>query len=460
MNIYQLNRCSKFLASPYHNEDQRLIKLFAYLQPFYKTDKIPLPDKKVIWKKVQGAKPYTNLQFARLLSDLLKKTESFLAIERMKQQPPDEHYYLLDTYNSMGLAKHFSEPYLHAIHSLDKQPYRDSDFYFHSFRLNVQQNIFLENRKLRTTEKNLIETVRSLDIYYIINKLRYSAAILHYKHFLNLRDESILLPEILANLKERSLDTPVVDIYHHIILTLIEPEEEQHFSRLKKLLYLHTSLLQTDTQKEVFAFTLNYCIRKINKGRADYQAEIFELYKYALQQNLLLDKDSLTPWDFKNIVTIGLRNKEYKWTDAFIEEYILRLPKTEQENAYTFNRARYFFATGKYDKVLQLLQDVDYSDIFYLLDSKITLMKTYYELGEYQSLQSLKESFRILLGRKKLISEQNRINYGNFAAFTMKLFRVEAKNKTKMAALKKAIDGASNIADKAWILEKYKELTP
>jgi hypothetical protein len=267
-----------------------------------------------------------------------------------------------------------------------------------------------------------------------------------------------LLPEILSFLKDKPLDTPVVNIYYNVILTLIEPEEEAHFIRLKELLFTHTALLQINTQKEVFAFALNYCIRKINKGRAEYQAEIFKLYKDALLRDLLLQDGILTPWDFKNIVTIGLRNKDFKWTNSFIEDYIHKLPKKEQDNAYTFNRARYFFATAKYGKVLELLQDVEYSDIFYLLDSKITLMKTYYELGEYQPLLSLKESFRILLRRKKLISEQNQVNYGNFARFAMKLYRADVKNKTQMAALKKVIESTTNVADKAWIMEKYEEI--
>jgi hypothetical protein len=458
MSVYELNRLTKFLASPYHNEDERIVKLYAYLLPFYKNDEAEKLDRMKIWKKIYGSKAFTNLHFARLLSDLLKKVESFLAQERMRSDGPDELYYLLDTYNNRGMAKHFTEPYLHAMKKLKKQPYRDSEYYFHSFRLNVQQNMFLENRKQRTTEKNLVETVRSLDTYYFINKLRYSAAILHYKHFLNISDDSILLPEILALLKEKPMDTPVVNIYQYAILTLIEPEVEEHFVKLKALLFRHAEVLEIETQKEVFAFTLNYCIRKINKGQANYQPEIFALYKDALARGMLLVDGMLTPWDFKNIVTIGLRNKEYKWTDAFIEEYIKKLPKKEQENAYTFNRARHYFATGKYGKVLELLQSVEYNDIFYLLDSKTTLMKTYYELGEYQPLLSLKESFRILLRRKKLISEQNQVNYGNFARMTMKLYRADVKNKTQMAALKKAIEGTSNVADKAWIMEKYQEL--
>jgi hypothetical protein len=456
MTVYELNRFAKFIASPYYNEDERLIRLYSYLLPFYKMGQTP--DRHKTWKKIHPSKPFTNLHFARLLSDLLKKAESFKAVERMRQDGPNELYYLLDSYNDLGMAKHFTEPYSHAVNTLEKQPYRDSDYYFHSFRLNVQQNVFLENRKQRTTEKHLLETVRSLDTYYFINKLRYSAAILHYRQFLNLGDESILLPQILAYLKEKPLDTPVVDIYYHVILTLIEPDEEGHFMHLKELLFTHAAILQTGTQKEVFAFALNYCIRKINKGRPAYQAEIFALYKDALQRDLLLEDNTLTPWDYKNIVTIGLRNKDYKWTNSFIESYIAKLPEKEQDNAYTFNRARHYFATGKYDKVLDLLQDVEYSDIFYLLDSKTTLMKTYYELGEYQPLQSLKESFRILLRRKKLISEQNQANYGNFARYTLKLFRADVKNKTQIATLKKGITGASNIADKAWLLEKLEQL--
>lgn len=66
-------------------------------------------------------------------------------------------------------------------------------------------------------------------------------------------------------------------------------------------------------------------------------------------------------------------------------------------------------------------------------------MKAYYELGEYLPLMSLKESIKILLRRKKLISEQNRINYMNFIRFTMKLYRADVKDQQKILAFKKAI---------------------
>ena len=87
-------------------------------------------------------------------------------------------------------------------------------------------------------------------------------------------------------------------------------------------------------------------------------------------------------------------------------------------------------------------------------------MKTYYELGEYQPLQSLKESFRILLSRKKLISDTQRSVYGNFVRYTLKLFRADVKDKKKIAALKKEIETTQQMADKGWVMEKLNEIGP
>ncbi|MBS1596516.1 MAG: hypothetical protein JST90_19550 [Bacteroidetes bacterium] len=457
MDAHELNRLSRYMASPYHCEDIRLRRFYAYLLPHYKAARPELPDRKKAWRAAHGAKAFSDIQYARLLSDMLKKAESFIAIETMRGEGADESYYMLQYYNKRGLTANFTDPYELALRRLQQYPYRDRDYYFHSFRLHAQHNTFLENKKLRTPEKNLKETIESLDMYYFISKLRYSAAVLHYRQFLGVDEELALLSDILRYLRGRP-PVPVVALYQHIILTLTEPADAAHYTQLKAVLFGQSKALQQDSQREGFAFALNYCIRRINAGDTTWQLELFTLYKEALKHGLMYDQGLLNPWDFKNIVTVALRVKEYKWTATFIERSLVKLRKGEQQNAYSFNMARYYFATGKYDKVLQLLQDVAYTDIFYLLDAKVTLMKTYYELGEYEPLLSLKESFRILLRRKKIISDQHRVNYGNFARLTMKLYRADVKNKVQMAALKKAIDETTNVADRAWILEQYGQL--
>ena len=240
--------------------------------------------------------------------------------------------------------------------------------------------------------------------------------------------------------------------------SLTKPDNQEHYRLLTLLIQMHEQSISQPVLKDVYSFAMVYCISMINYGRTEYQRRLFELYTRALPLGLMLKRGELSAWDYKNIVTVALRVGENKWALGFINNQKIFIPERERQNAYTFNLARYYFFERKFDKVLPLLQDVKYNDIFYQLDSKTTLMKTYFELGEYLTLMALKESFRILLRRKKLISEQNRVNYMNFIRFIVKIYRLDVKDKPKLHALQKAINEATNVADKGWLLEKMAEL--
>ena len=459
MSVYELKRFRKYLCSPLHNEDKTFITLFDIVLPYLDTDSKPVT-RELIGKKLFPKKKLSNLDYARLFTNFARRIEGFMALEQYYSRPVREYTDLLDVLNRRHLGKYFPDMFTYVKKLHHREAKRSGEYYLDTYRIEALHHDYLEAKQERSTNKNLLETLSALDIYYLVTKLRYCAAMLHYQEFLSLQGEIGLIHEILAHCSDGRYDSvPLIKAYYYTVMSLIEPDREEHFELMKDILFAHSDSIATESQQDLFAFAIVYCINKINYGNISYQRKVFELYKQALTKNILYRDGMLSPWDYKNIVTIGLRNKEYKWTDSFIEKYKSQLPKAERENAYTFNRARYYFATAKYDKVLELLQGVEYNDIFYLLDSKTTLMKTYYELGEYQPLQSLKESFRILLRRKKLISELNQVNYGNFARFTMKLFRADVKNKTQMASLKKQIENTPNIADRSWITDKLAEIT-
>ncbi len=462
LNIYELNRFGKFLHSPYFNEDERLIKLFEILSPHFKEQTHDTLRQKKIWKEVYADKKFEQLKFARLFSDLLKKLEEFLVIDKLKQNESRRQRNLLSHLTEKKLGRHYPESAKLARKKLEQTPYRDGEYYLQLFKLESEENNFIESQNQRTTEKNLLQTVEALDIFYMINKLNYLAAILHYKNFLSLEAEVKLFREVMEHLKKNNYGhVPAIEIYHRIVLSLIEPEKEEHFTQLKKLLSENYALFPKSAARNMYAFAINFCIRKINFGKLEYVKELFALYQQMLKAELMFDEErNISQFDYKNIVTVGLRANDYRWTEKFIRDHKNNIPKPDRQNAYTFNLAKLYFYQKKYDKVLPLLQDVVYSDIFYQLDSKTTLMKAYYELGDYLPLMSLKESFRILLRRKKLISEQNRINYMNFIRFTMKLYRADVKDKKKIESLKKQISKATNIADKGWLQEKIEELIP
>ena len=284
---------------------------------------------------------------------------------------------------------------------------------------------------------------------------------LHYKNFLTLKGEVPLLNEILKHLEvTEASNVPAIEIYRCIILSYTVEDSGVYFLKLKELIVAHQHLFLLEEVKNMYVFAMNYCINQINFGKSEYLKEILFLYKQALENDVLLDEGQLSQWDYKNIVTTALRVKDFKWAQSFIQQYKTKLPKEDRKNAFTFNMARYYFAMKNYDEVLHLLQQVEYSDIFYQLDAKTTLLKTYFELGEWQPLYSLKDSFRVLLQRKRLITPQQKSNYLNLLNFAIRIFRVDVKDKRGLSKLKQEIIAANNVADKSWLLEKISELSP
>lgn len=460
--VYELNRADKFLRSPYYNENEELNSLLNVLLPHFKKGALDTLSHQQIWQKLYGGKKIHSLRFARLFSDLLKKLEEFLVADAVKQDVASRQQQLTAQLIGRKLVSHYPEAAKLAKQKLEATPHRDGEYYLQLFTAEAQHNNFLELQNQRSTEKNLLQTAEALDTFYIINKLNYLAAMLHYKNFLSVEADMAFANEILAHLRQKDYShIPAIDIRYRIVLSLIEPDNEAHFTAMRDRLAVAYKLFPVVSARNMYAFAINYCIRRINFGKLEYVKQLLDLYRQMLKAGLMVDEaGNISQFDYKNIVTVGLRAGDAKWTEKFITDYKNAIPKTERRNAYTFNMARLHFYRGRFKEVLPLLQDVEYTDIFYQLDSKTTLMKTYYELGDYLPLMSLKESFRILLRRKKVISEQNRINYMNFIRFTMKLYRIDVKDKTRLAALNKQLNETTNIADKGWLLEKMSELNP
>lgn len=450
MTVYELNRFNKYIQSPLFNEDEKLKRFVADVLPFAKSNTL---------EKFKPHKSIASGKYTRLLSDTVKKLEHFLVIDKFQQQQVMQHTYLLQTMNERNLSKHFPEFASLTGKRQAASPYHNADFYYRELLIQQQQNLFLENKDERSTNKNLLQISEALDVFYIITKLKYAAALLHYQNFLSAEGEMNLLREVINEAgKEKHKDVEAIQLYRSIVHLYNEQKASGAYAQLKELIITNKLRLPVEEIKTAFSFAINYCINQINFGKQAFLKELLTLYKHALNTDLLLEDGLLSQWDYKNISTVALRVNDFKWTLQFLEQYKTLLPKTDRKNAYTFNMARYFFYTKKYDRVLQLLQQVEYSDIFYQLDAKTTLLKTYYELGEWQPLGSLKDSFRILLRRKKLITPSQKENYMNLLRFTIRLFNCDVKNKKQMSDLKRDITTAQNVADKSWLLEKLNEL--
>src|SRR5687768_3547762 len=109
LNVYELNRFGKFLCSPYFNEDERLVKLFEILCPHFKQQTHHCLEQKNVWMEIHSDRKFEQLKFARLFSDLLKKLEEFLVMDKLKQNESRKHRNLLHHLTEKKLGKHYPE---------------------------------------------------------------------------------------------------------------------------------------------------------------------------------------------------------------------------------------------------------------------------------------------------------------------------------------------------------------
>ena len=83
----------------------------------------------------------------------------------------------------------------------------------------------------------------------------------------------------------------------------------------------------------------------------------------------------------------------------------------------------------------------------------------YYELSEYQTLESLLESIRAYLQRKnKMLGSQHIALYKNIVRYTKKLIKVNPYNKEQVAKLRLEIEAATPLTEKAWLLKQLDDL--
>ncbi|MDX1409498.1 MAG: hypothetical protein R3330_15230, partial [Saprospiraceae bacterium] len=112
-----------------------------------------------------------------------------------------------------------------------------------------------------------------------------------------------------------------------------------------------------------------------------------------------------------------------------------------------------------YDKVIEQLQEVEYDDPSYNLNSKTMLMFTYYETDEIDPLLSLLSSFAVYLRRNKQIPKGRKSHYLNLIKFMRALVRIPVSDKDALLQLEKKIRDTEGVVNKNWLLEKIDELT-
>lgn len=456
-----LVRFKKYVGSPFFNENKDLVNLYDLLQPHLRKKKagvsFDINDKEKVWKSLYQKVPYKDVKMRRICSDLTKLALGFLAMKEFKKSALLESAFLLRPLNDTSLTKQYEHICRLSNEVENNDTIDNADFYFYKYQILWNQYQF-KLKKRTSFLTDFRQADHYLDCYYYLNKLKHFCGEYQIKNARSTNDPISIPSSFLENLeREGFLEIESIKAYYYVLQLFMDAEKVEYFYELKDLL-LAANTFSINDLYDLFTYLMNYCVRKINAGNQDFFYQLFDLYKIALEKKVLLDKDRLDFQHYKNVIAISLKVKEYDWAEYFIQTYTQYLTEEKRENARNFNLANLYFSQQLYDKVIEQLGTVQYKSHLYALGCKTILLKTYFELKEYQALDSLIDSFRIYIRRNKMISKEVQQQYLNLLRFTKKLAGILPRDKQTIEKVNNQIQNCKALAGKNWILEKVKEL--
>lgn len=454
------NRFRKYLQSPYFNRSETIVDLFNIIaDDINEEGRVDLKKEK-IWDALNLDTSYDDVRFRKYCSDLLKLLENYLAQQSFEKDPVYQASFLIEAVGEKKLEKLYNSAIRSAHRLANNYPFASSTYYFHRYK--IERNYFdlIEFETKRTDKSNVGEINSALDIFYISEKLKFYNYILSQKH-ISPHDYKIQFVEEIIKLLDQHpyLEIPRIALYFQTCLTYLEPKKEEHYHKLKKLLDQYaTELPLKEAKDDLYMSAQNYCIRKINQGNQEFLKELFILYQDIVEKRIVIAEGEISPWYYRNIVTVALRLGEYDWIEQFIINFKDQLPESYRENAFTFSLAQLYFYQEKFGKVIELLREVEYDDFTYNLNSKVMLLFTYYEMDEIEPLYSLFESFRVYLNRNKSLPESRRNSYKHLIKYTKKLTNLLPGDEKGIQKLKKEVMENENVASKGTLLQKIAKL--
>lgn len=373
-----------------------------------------------------GSKSWTTDRYHTANSELLEYLIQFLAWENLQGSAWETEHFAQEKLLQDGIHEPLEGRIKASYKAWQSQPFRDARFHLRGFRLASLENSQFMGLQARKYHPALQTASHQLDCFYLAEKLRLACEMLNRNNIIGQKYDTGNLTFLEACIKQNPefLNEPAIRIYL-CIYKLITREDAVHYFELRSYLQKSHTCFSKEEGRDLYDFALNFCIRQINLGHGAFVQEAFELYEELLQSGWAFRNKFITQWDFKNLVTLGIRLQKFEWVEQFLEESRTRLEPGLRENAYQYNFANIQYEKGETRRALRLLQSVEFTDVFYALSARALMVKILFEQKEWERLYQQLEAFRAWLKRSQAISAYQKTIHLNLIRFVKKAAEIQ-----------------------------------
>ena len=314
----------RFLSSPYFNQRKDVLQLFDFIEESRLLKIVDL-DKRRAFKKIFPKENYQDAKIRHLMSYLMKLLKSFLIQQQIEVDEVHQKIKLCHILRKKGIDKMFEKEWSSTQKLQRQQSLRNTHFYYNNYQLNLERSEYLHQNQ-RSGEMNLQEMTDELTTFYIADLLRQACSVLAHQSMNSQIYELKLLPTVIQLLEQGwLLQVPTVAIYFHSYRALNDLKNENDFYRLPILIKENWEQFPRAEIRDILVLAINYCIKRLNRGDKEFIREAFELYRFGLEKEILINNKILLLYTYKNILKLGLALKEYNWVESYLELSLIHI---------------------------------------------------------------------------------------------------------------------------------------
>ncbi len=461
-----IQNCRKLIVSPIYLSERKSEQLLPFYRILSQAQKKgnPILEDETLFNELSKELKISDKEFSYLKSDLILLIEEFLVLKEFRQDPFQKSIYLLKSFRKNNIEIGFESTYNDILKKSDKQSLRNEEYFFALSKINDEfyRNHILTNR----TVPDQVELANhQFKLYSLAQNLRTlcritsNAEVVKVEQNENYVDQDKHTLYLAQNIKDNDDDAPAIILLYLACYKMLQTQTTAAYHYFENLIIIHQDVLSGVELCDLLMLLTNFCSKKVNKGERDFLQNSFEWFVFGLDKKVFEEEGIFSTFLFKQIVTTAVGLCKYDWAEQFIERYSCKLNTNQQDNFKCYTLAIVYFNQGKndtvfYEKAIVLLAKVDLDDIFHLSDVRRMLMRCYYELQEWNALESLIESFKKYLSRHKHEPTYQYENYKNFIYFVEKLMSIPKNDTQKRIVVQQKLAKTTQVAERIWLESK------
>ncbi len=451
----------KVLQSPIYNTNERLLCLYEQLLRPYPDFDASEKAKKKLFEKIWPKEKFDAYKMHRLFSQMSQLVEAYLVLLELRNNKVEQKKALIRALGQRNLLPLFEQEGTLFQKTLMASPHRDLEHY--------EQQIFIHNiqyfhplkDKYDWKDPSLDHLMDSLDRYFLLAKMRYGLSLKNRERILAKPGEWRLQQALEEGRKFMS-DSLLFQLYQ-LAFQILETEDQMLIEAYEQLLFDHKDQLGVD-HKILFFTGLNCINRLVNKGQRNFSEKALHWYRFGLDNDLLIENGQLNEVTYGNIVIFGCREKEFAWTESFIESYAHLIEESHREDVVTYHRGLWHFYQQDFEAAFSILLHYTFIPA-YFLKSRLTAIRAvfehfinqpaYYDLLIHQIL-----AFEMAIKRGKAFSNSAKEPVLHFLrllkALSKKIWNHQMGPQQRERLLQKLTD-TPKVTARHWLEEKIKQ---